>query len=53
MHVKFVDKTTQTTTLKSYYAYKKRHLRIIDFKPQTSHSDCTFKKIRFLRSQTL
>ena len=26
---------------------------LIDFKPQTSASDCIFKKIRFLRSQTL
>ena len=28
-------------------------LRIIDLKPQTSPSDCIFKKTRFLRSQTL
>ena len=32
---------------------QEKALRIIDFKPQTSPSDCIFKKIRFLRSQTL
>ena len=29
MHVKFGDKTKQTTTLKSYYIYKKKHLELI------------------------
>ena len=41
------------------YCFKKllrlqeKAFRIIDFKPQTSPSDCIFKKIRLLRSQTL
>ena len=30
LHVKFGDKTRQTATLKSYYVYKKKALRIID-----------------------
>ena len=32
---------------------QEKALRIIDFKPQTSPSDCIFKEIRFLVSQTL
>ena len=34
------------------YACEIGGLRIIDFKPQTSPSDCIFEKIRFLRSLT-
>ena len=40
MHVKFGDKTRQT---------KEKALRIIDFKPQTSPSDCIFKKNKILK----
>ena len=43
MYVKFGDKTKQTATLKSYYIYKKKTLRIIDVKRQTSSSDCIFQ----------
>ena len=42
--VKFEDKTRQTATLKSYYICKKKILRIIDFKPQTSPFDRIFKE---------
>ena len=38
---------------KKLLCLQEKALRIIDFKPQTSPSDCIFKKIRFLRSQTL
>ena len=53
MHVKFGGTTRQTTTLKKLLRLQEKALRIIDFKPQASPSDCIFKKIRFLRSQTL
>ena len=48
MHVKFGDKTKQTTTLKSYCLQEKA-LRIIDFKPQASPSECIFKKNKILK----
>ena len=47
--MKFGDKTRQTATLKSYYVYKKKALRIIHFKPQTSPSECIFKKNKILK----
>ena len=53
MHVKFGGTTRQTTTLKKLLRLQEKALRIIDFKPQASPSDCIFKKMRFLRSQTL
>ena len=48
MHVKFGDETKETITLKSYYICKKKELTIIDFKPQTSPSDCIFEEDKIL-----
>ena len=51
MRVRFTDKTKQTATLKSYYIYKKKILRIIDFIPQAYI--VYLKKTRFFRFQIL
>ena len=53
MHVKFGDKTRETTALKSYYVYKKKHLEWLISNHKHHLLTVYLKKIRLLRSKTL
>ena len=49
MHVKYGDKCKKNCYFKKLLHLQEKTLRIIDFKPQTLPSDCTFKENKILR----